>query len=71
MNATASQLLEDIALAQAQESWRFAAGRVRDRWAQFLAADGPARATTFAAYLAALDREAEAAEELSAIAGRA
>jgi hypothetical protein len=63
-----SLILEDRSLAQAHESWRFAAGLVRDRWAQFLAADGSARRTTFAAYVAALDFEAAAADELCAIA---
>ena len=61
-------LFEDTSLTQSLEAWRLAAGLVRDRWAQFLAADRSTRPTTFAAYVAALDREAEAASELSAIA---
>src|SRR5262245_6400292 len=66
---TAQSLLsEDVALAQAEVSWRFAAREVRESWSEFVAARGHARATTFAAYVAALDREEEAASELSAIA---
>ena len=41
-----------------------AAGLVRDRWQQFLAADSATRATAFAAYVAALDLEAAAADAL-------
>ena len=63
-----SKLFEDATFAHAQESWRFAAGLVRDRWAQFLAAEGSDRRTTFAAYVAALDFEAASADELCAVA---
>jgi len=66
-----SMLFEDRTFSQAQESWRFAAELVRDRWAQFLAADRSARRTTFAAYVAALDFEAAAADELRAVAASA
>jgi hypothetical protein len=62
-----SLLFEDVTFAQAQESWRTAAGLVRHRWSQFLAADSAARTTTFAAYVAALDFEAAAADELRAV----
>jgi hypothetical protein len=63
-----SLLLEDVRqYDQAQESWRAAAGVVRDRWAQFVAADRSARSTTFAAYVAALDFEAAAADQLCAV----
>jgi len=50
----------------ALESWRSAAHLVRDRWQQFLAADSSTRPTTFAAYVAALDLEAAAADTLRA-----
>jgi hypothetical protein len=62
-----SMSFQDVTFAQAQASWRFAAGLVHDRWAQFLAADGSARRVTFAAYVAALDFEAAAADELCAV----
>jgi hypothetical protein len=63
-------LFEAVSVDQALESWRFAADQVRDAWEQYLAADRPSvRRKTFAAYVAALDLEADAADELFAIAG--
>ena len=59
---------EDSAYAGALEDWRDAAANVRDRWHQFLAADGEVRRFAFAAYVAALDREAAAADQLAALA---
>jgi hypothetical protein len=58
---------EDSAHAGALEAWRDAEGDVRARWHQFLAADGEARRFAFAAYVAALDLEAAAADELAAL----
>ena len=58
---------EDSAYADALEVWRDAEVDVRARWDQFLAADGEARRFAFAAYVAALDREAAAADELAAL----
>jgi hypothetical protein len=51
-------------VAQALEAWRSAASLVSDRWQQFLAADDSTRPMTFAAYVAALDLEAAAADAL-------
>ena len=63
-----SLLFEDVSPADAAlESWRSAAALVRDRWQQFLAADRSTRPTTFAAYVAALDLEATAADQLLAV----
>jgi hypothetical protein len=61
-----SLFTEDSA-AHALESWRSAARLVSDRWQQFLAADYSTRPTTFAAYVAALDLEAAAADALRAV----
>jgi hypothetical protein len=58
---------EDSVYAGALEAWRDAEGHVRARWHQFLAADGEARRFAFAAYVAALDLEAAAADELAAL----
>ena len=58
---------EDWGYAAALEAWRDAEGHVRARWHQFLAADGEARRFAFAAYVAALDLEAAAADELAAL----
>jgi hypothetical protein len=49
----------------ALEAWRSAAWLVRERWADFLAADGASRADAFAAYVAALDGEEVAAAMLA------
>jgi hypothetical protein len=57
---------EDSGYAGALEAWRDAEDRVRDRWHQFLAADSDARSFAFAAYVAALDLEAAAADDLAA-----
>jgi hypothetical protein len=63
-------LFEAVSVDQALESWRFAADQVRDAWEHYLAADRPSvRREAFAAYVAALDLEADAANELFAIAG--
>ena len=63
-------LLEDVSVDQALETWRIAAQQVRDAWSHYLAADRPSvRRAAFAAYAVALDLEADAADELSAIAG--
>ena len=51
--------------AQALAAWRDAARLVSDRWARFLAADGPGRRFAFAAYAAALDAEEAAAADLA------
>ena len=58
---------EDSEYAGALEAWRDAEGQVRALWHQFRAADGEARRFAFAAYVAALDREAAAADELAAL----
>jgi hypothetical protein len=58
---------EDSAYAGALEAWRDAESHVRQRWHQFLAADGEARRFAFAAYVAALDLEAAAADDLAAL----
>jgi hypothetical protein len=58
---------EDSTYAGALETWRDAENRVRDRWHQFLAADGEARRFAFAAYVAALDLEAAAADDLAVL----
>ena len=58
---------EDSAYAGAVEAWRDAEDRVRDRWDQFLAADREASRFAFAAYVAALDLEAAAADDLAAL----
>jgi hypothetical protein len=47
------------------DSWRAAARLAAVRWEMFLAADRPARSAAFAAYTAALDAEAAAAERLA------
>jgi hypothetical protein len=66
-----SLLFEDMSVDHALESWRFAAHQVRETWEHYLAADRPsARRETFAAYVAALDLEADAADQMFAIAGR-
>jgi hypothetical protein len=52
--------------AQALATWRQAAGLVRVRWQEFLAAPGPgSRSRTFASYLTALDDEEAAAAALA------
>ena len=67
-----NQLIEDVSVDQALESWRFATVQVHDGWQRYLAADRPsARREAFAAYIAALDLEAVAADELSAVSGSA
>jgi hypothetical protein len=67
LTRTQALFLEDSAYTGALETWRDAEGHVRARWHQFLAADGEARRFAFAAYVAALDREAAAADELAAL----
>ena len=48
--------------------WRVAANLVWMRWEAFLDAPRDTRARAFAAYLAALDAEAEAAAEIASLA---
>ena len=60
-------LFEDPLQTPALQAWRAAESRVRERWDQFLVADREARPFTFAAYLAALDREIAAADELAGL----
>ena len=55
----------DSGYAGALEAWREAEDRVRARWDQFLRADGEARRFASAAYVAALDHEAAAADDLA------
>jgi len=62
--------LDDTDRAQLQalalDAWREAEAEVKTRWDVFLAADRPSgRRAAFAAYLAALDAEAAAADALA------
>ena len=57
----------DSAYAGALDAWRDAEDRVRARWHQFLTADRETRGSAFAAYVAALDLEAAAADDLAAL----
>jgi hypothetical protein len=50
---------------RALDTWRDAERLVHVRWDSFLGANRAARPGAFAAYLAALDREAAAADELA------
>jgi hypothetical protein len=52
---------------RALETWRAASQLVGERWKLFLAADRDSRSFMFAAYNAALDREAAAADDLARI----
>ena len=56
---------EGSSYSGALDAWRSASDLVRDRWHQFLVADGEDRSVTFAAYVAALDHEEAAAAELA------
>ena len=58
---------EASAYDDALKVWRDTEVDVRARWHQFLAADGEARRLALAAYVAALDREAAAADDLAAL----
>jgi hypothetical protein len=51
--------------AQALEIWRSAERLVADRWCAYLDSAGEARPHVFAAYVAALDAEAAAADDLA------
>jgi hypothetical protein len=51
--------------AQAHEAWREAASLVAARWQRFLEAEPTSRALAFAAYVAALDAEEAAADEMA------
>ena len=51
--------------ARALRAWRTAEELVAARWSAYLEADGEARPAVFAAYVAALDAEAAAADELA------
>jgi hypothetical protein len=65
---TSLSLFTDVSPAEAAlESWRSTAANVRVRWQQFLVADRSTRSGAFAAYVAALDREAAAADALRAV----
>jgi hypothetical protein len=57
----------DSARAGALQTWRDAEECVRARWDEFVAADGEARRFAFAAYVAALDLEATAADDLATL----
>jgi hypothetical protein len=62
---TSPSMFTDVSPAEAAlESWRSTAAIVRERWQQFLVADRSTRSGAFAAYVAALDREAAAADAL-------
>jgi hypothetical protein len=50
--------------ARALDTWRDAGQLVQLRWDDFLVADGASRRGAYAAYVAALDAEAAAADEL-------
>jgi hypothetical protein len=50
--------------ARALDMWRDAELLVQSRWDDFLVADDASRSDAFAAYMAALDAEAAAADEL-------
>lgn len=50
---------------QALETWREAAGLVSARWQVFLEAEPETRTWAFASYMAALDSEQAAANELA------
>jgi hypothetical protein len=49
---------------RAHEAWRDASSLVAARWHRYLEAEPPRRAVAFAAYVAALDAEEAAADEL-------
>jgi hypothetical protein len=51
--------------ARALDAWRAAAASVWGRWDAFLVAPAPLRPGAFAAYLAALDAEEEAAARVA------
>jgi hypothetical protein len=51
--------------ARALEAWRGAEQLVAQRWSAYLEAEHEARPGLFAAYVAALDAEAAAADELA------
>jgi hypothetical protein len=55
------------ARARAHEAWRDAASVVAARWQLFLEAEPTSRAVAFAAYLAALDAEEAAADEMAGL----
>jgi hypothetical protein len=56
--------------AQAHEVWRDAAGLVATRWQTFLEAEPETRAWAFASYVAALDTEEAAANDMAALTSR-
>jgi hypothetical protein len=60
-----SRLHEARSQAHALATWRDAELLVRRRWDDFLAADRASRRGAFAAYVAALDAEAAAGDELA------
>ena len=52
--------------SRALQTWRAAAGRVASRWQTYLTAGPESRSWAFASYLAALDAEEAAANEIAA-----
>jgi len=58
------------ALEEALESWRLASQVVDARWDAFVHAESDTRRAAFALYLAALDAEQAAAEDLEVVARR-
>jgi hypothetical protein len=63
-----TQVLAARGRVQALDAWRDAANLVATRWQLFLEAGSEGRQWAFASYVAALDAEAAAAEELAALA---
>jgi hypothetical protein len=66
-----SSVFADDGPAGGLEEWRAAARLVSARWALFLEAGAQERAWAFASYVAALDAEEAAAEEMAGLAMRA
>ena len=61
---------EDPVRSHALDEWRTAASLVRERWDRLLIAEPTARPASYAAYVAALDLEAAAADELAGLSFR-
>ena len=62
---------EEQLRTRALDAWRMASSLVNARWGLYKAAERGARAAAFAAYLAAVDHEADAAAELEVLSGPA
>jgi hypothetical protein len=58
---------EEPLRTRALDAWRMASSLVSARWDLYKAAERGARAAAFAAYVAAVDHEADAAAELAAL----